>query len=259
VARHDCAIASGSERTSAAQLIAENERLAAENNLLRENMRLARQNQASDAAFALACSLSPSSHMRVTSQPMRMEGASSRRSSLRESRAEPSTLGHAGKAGDAKCASALSSPGMHSSEHQEDTRTTVMWRNLPNSYNRASLLKLLDESGFSGLYDFVYMPIDFKTHASLGYAFINLTEPLMVQRFWQQFQGYSRWAVPSKKTSYVSWSDSHQGFAMNVDCYRNSPVMHESVPDEYKPAVFVNGVRMSFPAPTKKLRAPRYH
>merc|ERR1712232_190866 len=103
------------------------------------------------------------------------------------------------------------------------------------------------------------MPIDFKTHASLGYAFINLTDPFVVQRFWHQFQGYSRWAVPSKKASYVSWSDPHQGFAMNVGRYRNSPIMHESVPDEYKPAVFANGVRMSFPAPTKKPRAPRYH
>mmetsp|Transcript_30241 Transcript_30241/g.66134 ORF Transcript_30241/g.66134 Transcript_30241/m.66134 type:complete len:157 (-) Transcript_30241:119-589(-) len=33
--------------------------------------------------------------------------------------------------------------------------------------------------------------------------------------------------------------------------------MHEAVPDEYKPVVFQDGVRVPFPAATKKLRAPR--
>jgi hypothetical protein len=33
--------------------------------------------------------------------------------------------------------------------------------------------------------------------------------------------------------------------------------MHESVPQEYKPALFQNGMLVPFPRPTKKLRAPR--
>jgi len=51
----------------------------------------------------------------------------------------------------------------------------------------------------------------------------------------------------------------HQGLPAHIDRYRNSPVMHESVEDEYKPAVFSPGTgdRAVFPPPTKKLRVPR--
>ena len=42
----------------------------------------------------------------------------------------------------------------------------------------------------------------------------------------------------------------------HVERYRNSPVMHRSVPDEYKPVIFKNGVRKNFPRPTKKVKAP---
>lgn len=41
--------------------------------------------------------------------------------------------------------------------------------------------------------------------------------------------------------------------------YRDSPIMHGSVPDEFKPVIFEAGTgrRVDFPEPTKKLRAPR--
>ena len=42
----------------------------------------------------------------------------------------------------------------------------------------------------------------------------------------------------------------------HVERYRNSPVMHRSVPDEYEPVIFKNGVRKNFPRPTKKVKAP---
>mmetsp|Transcript_67360 Transcript_67360/g.146804 ORF Transcript_67360/g.146804 Transcript_67360/m.146804 type:complete len:537 (-) Transcript_67360:362-1972(-) len=135
--------------------------------------------------------------------------------------------------------------------------TTVMLRNLPNNYTRAMLLELFDCLGFIGLYDFVYVPIDFRSKASLGYAFVNLTSAEVAQRFWNCMSGFSSWVLPSRKVCGVSWSGPHQGYTAHVERYRNSPVMHQAVPDEYKPCVFVNGERVPFPAPTKKLRAPR--
>jgi len=48
-----------------------------------------------------------------------------------------------------------------------------MLRNLPNNYTRDMFLSLLDEQGLSGLYDFVYLPMDFCRDANLGYAFVN--------------------------------------------------------------------------------------
>lgn len=136
-------------------------------------------------------------------------------------------------------------------------RTTVMLRNLPNNYTRAMLLRLLDEEGFAGEYDFVYLPMDFKTHASLGYAFVNLTSTEQATLFWKKFEGFNKWVVSSQKVCSVSWSCPYQGLNAHIERYRNSPVMHEDVPDEYKPMVFHNSVRGVFPAPTKKLKAPR--
>merc|ERR1712066_571567 len=42
----------------------------------------------------------------------------------------------------------------------------------------------------------------------------------------------------------------------HVERYRNSPVMHESIPDEGKPIVLNAGVRMPFPLPTTPLLSP---
>merc|ERR1740121_2467791 len=99
--------------------------------------------------------------------------------------------------------------------------------------------------------------MNFRTKASFGYAFVNIVTPEHAYRFCEQFQGFSRWGVPTDKVCDVSWSNIHQGLAAHIERYRNSPVMHESVPDEYKPVMYVRGVRVPFPLPTKNLRMPR--
>jgi hypothetical protein len=136
-------------------------------------------------------------------------------------------------------------------------RTTVMVRNLPNNYSRQMLMDLINSEGFAKSYDFIYLPIDFKSRASLGYAFVNLTNHAAAKRFRDMFDGFSNWILPSRKVCGVNWSGPHQGLEAHIERYRNSPVMHEAVPDIYKPALFVDGQRAVFPPPTKKLRAPR--
>ncbi|CAE7570339.1 ML1 [Symbiodinium natans] len=136
-------------------------------------------------------------------------------------------------------------------------RTTVMMRNLPNNYTRSMLLQLLDSHDFAGQYDFLYLPIDFTRKANLGYAFVNLVSEEAVAAFWKLFDGFSAWSFPSSKVCEVSWSGPKQGFKAHVDRYKNSPVMHKSVPDEYKPMIFVNGVRKKFPAPTIRIQHPK--
>lgn len=138
-----------------------------------------------------------------------------------------------------------------------ELRTTVMLRNVPNNYSRAMVLSMMDEEGFKGLYNFLYLPIDFQSCSSLGYAFVNLVEPAVVPRFWQTFDGFTRWKLPSRKVCGVSWSGPHQGLEAHIERYRSSPVMHASVPDEYKPIILCDGVRIEFPPPSKNPRAPR--
>merc|ERR1712032_156936 len=145
-------------------------------------------------------------------------------------------------------------------EHESipnDDRTTLMFRNLPNNYNRSTLLQMLDSEGFKATYNLVYLPTDFRNFAGFGYAFVNFVSHEDAKKAKSSFQGFARWRVPSRKTCDVVWSGPVQGLQAHTERYRNSPVMHDSVPDEYKPAVFVDGIRVAFPAPTKRIRPPR--
>jgi len=147
-------------------------------------------------------------------------------------------------------------PGEKPRRQKADARTTLMLRNLPNSYSRAMFLEMLDEEGFAGDYDFVYVPIDFSRGCGLGYAFVNLARPADVPRFRAHFDGFSGWKLRTSKVCQVTWSDRDQGLKANVRRYRNSPVMHESVPDGYKPVLFSDGARVPFPEPRGRLVRP---
>lgn len=143
-------------------------------------------------------------------------------------------------------------------DHTQGCQTTVMFRNLPNNYSRRELLDLLDlEGGFAGKYDFVYLPIDFKSQAGLGYAFVNFTSPSDAESCWPVFEGFTRWVVPSAKVCSVTWGNPLQGFTAHVNRYRDSPVMHASVPDDWKPVIFSGGERVTFPQPTKNIKPPK--
>jgi hypothetical protein len=142
-------------------------------------------------------------------------------------------------------------------EVAEDLRTTVMLRPLPPTFTRGLLVELLGTEGFAGMYDFIYLPVDFNSGNSLGYAFVNLTSPEVARCLWSHFDGFSGWKTPSDEVCTASWSDPHQGFAAHVQRYRDSPVMHPEVPEIWKPLIFANGHRVPFPPPTKKLKAPK--
>jgi len=138
----------------------------------------------------------------------------------------------------------------------EPGKTTVMLRNLPNNYSRDMLLGLLDAQGFGGLYDFIYLPMDFSKQSNLGYAFVNLVTPQLALKLWKSMADFSNWSIPSAKICQVSWSQPIQGLEANIKRYQNSPVMHESVPPEYQPLLFLNGVPQAMPPPTRKIKFP---
>lgn len=145
----------------------------------------------------------------------------------------------------------------NSAEMPESMRTTVIMRNIPNNYTRDMLLELLDSEGFACKYSFVYLPIDFNTQAGLGYAFIDLVSPEWAQAFWSHFDGFRGWLLPSEKVCCLNWSCPLQGLEAHIERYRNSPVMHPSMLDEWKPVLFCNGERLVFPPPTKLIKAPK--
>lgn len=136
-------------------------------------------------------------------------------------------------------------------------KTTIILRNLPLECTRDMLLQLLDAEGFWGYYDFLHLPVDFQTKAGLGYALLNLVNHNAATCVMNHFAGFSRWPFPSDNVCTTAWNAPQQGLAAHIDRYRNSPLMHASVPEVYRPAIFENGVRVRFPSPTTKIRAPR--
>jgi len=140
---------------------------------------------------------------------------------------------------------------------EDGERTTVMLRNIPNDYTRNMLVDLLDSEGFKGRFNFVYLPMDFKRVAGLGYAFVNMETPEDANEAWKHFNGFKQWTLQSMKVCEVAWGQPLQGLKKHIDRYRNSPVMHDDVPEEHKPVLFNRGQRIPFPHPTKRIRVPR--
>jgi len=135
--------------------------------------------------------------------------------------------------------------------------TTVMMRNIPNNLTREQLLALVNDGGFQRRYDLLYLPMDLKKQVGLGYAFINFVSHEDAEAFAQHFRGFKEWKMQSEKVCEITWSDALQGLDAHVQRYRDCPVMHDSLPDEFKPVLFKDGVRVPFPKPTKRIRAPR--
>jgi len=139
----------------------------------------------------------------------------------------------------------------------EEERTTLLLENIPVSYTRHLLLDTLNAEGFMACYDFVYLPMDLLTMTCSGYAFVNFRTHEDARLALQHFNGFARWRVEGGEACGASWSSFCQGLDAHIERYRNSPVMHEKVPDICKPMLFGLGAPAPFPAPTKRVRVPR--
>lgn len=154
-------------------------------------------------------------------------------------------------------ASTFSHPSSPSSGAAPAARTTLMFRNLPECFSRSRLEELLNQEGFRGSYDFLYTPGDHATGICCGYAFVNLVTEQAAQRFEEHFQGFSDWPEATLRRGFVQASEAVQGLEEQIERYRNSPVMHPSVHDDARPAIYRGGVRATFPSPTVPLVPPR--
>jgi len=101
--------------------------------------------------------------------------------------------------------------------------TTVMMRNLPNKYTQRLLLADINEAGFIGTFDFLYLPIDTETNANKGYAFINFSEPGFAWMFKQAYEGRRMPRFNSDKVVSV-FVATLQGFDANYAHYAHSRV-----------------------------------
>jgi len=135
--------------------------------------------------------------------------------------------------------------------------TTVMLRNIPNKYTREMLIKQLSLD-FTGEFDFMYLPIDFKNKCNVGYGFINFRTQDSCERFIGLFHGVDvRKCLPglnSKKIVEVTPARV-QGLTENVRRLKNSPVMNQLQDHpEWMPLLFdEDGIDQPFPMPDQPL------
>lgn len=137
------------------------------------------------------------------------------------------------------------------SEDELDERTTVMLRGLDSNIDRDALLRVLNASRFRGCFDFIYVPCDFNTQQPQGFAFVNCTSHRDAQKL--------RLHPPASLGAIVQtlWSDKEQRLAENVGRYRNSPVMHASLPEHSRPSLVEMDMLVALPPPTKAIKAPK--
>ncbi|XP_068667367.1 protein MEI2-like 4 isoform X3 [Aristolochia californica] len=107
----------------------------------------------------------------------------------------------------------------------EDTRTTLMIKNIPNKYTSKMLLAAIDEH-HRGTYDFIYLPIDFKNKCNVGYAFINMIDPVQIVPFYQAFNGKKWEKFNSEKVASLAYARI-QGKTALIAHFQNSSLMNE--------------------------------
>jgi len=91
-----------------------------------------------------------------------------------------------------------------------------------------------------------------KCLTSLRFGVVNFEHHFQAAMAVRLFHG----KIIQGKPIQVEWSDAAQGHNVLIEKYRNSAVMHESVPEVHKPAIFCNTRQLAFPPPTKHLEAP---
>ncbi|XP_073058333.1 protein MEI2-like 5 [Primulina eburnea] len=107
----------------------------------------------------------------------------------------------------------------------EDSRTTLMIKNIPNKYTSKMLLAAIDET-HKGTYDFLYLPIDFKNKCNVGYAFINMVSSSHIVTFFEAFNGKKWEKFNSEKVASLAYARI-QGKAGLISHFQNSSLMNE--------------------------------
>ena len=122
-----------------------------------------------------------------------------------------------------------------------EATTTVMVRNIPTRYTSISLIDVLKEHGFDKTFDFIYLPMDFRTKKNVGYAFLNFIHPEYVEKFVAQFQGLQLKASTSQKSLEIVPS-RRQGFLENIGVFGASELLTSNSQQPYfKPLVMIEG------------------
>jgi hypothetical protein len=85
-----------------------------------------------------------------------------------------------------------------------DVPKTLCLRGIPNKITSTELMDTLDALGFSGEYDYFYLPCDIKSLCNRGYAFVNLMTDEAAHRFNEVLTGYRFQDINTEKRLQVT-------------------------------------------------------
>jgi len=116
----------------------------------------------------------------------------------------------------------------------QDSRTTVMVRNLTGARARKDFLKFLEKCGLSERYTFFYMPCKEHRNIPAGFAFVNFVAPCDVHKlyvmvksgFWSEVNSDAQAKCPA--VSYGRF----QGHDELMKHFSSSAVLHEQDPEK---------------------------
>mmetsp|Transcript_121714 Transcript_121714/g.190980 ORF Transcript_121714/g.190980 Transcript_121714/m.190980 type:complete len:398 (-) Transcript_121714:314-1507(-) len=114
---------------------------------------------------------------------------------------------------------------MRNESEKDDPPTTLMIRNVPSRFSQQDLVMELQDLGFAGTFDFLYIPMDKSTSANVGYAFVNFVAPSWAKKCMEIFQNHCFTRNRRGPTKVATVSVAHlQGLEKNLQHYENAAV-----------------------------------
>ncbi|EER16848.1 conserved hypothetical protein [Perkinsus marinus ATCC 50983] len=127
-----------------------------------------------------------------------------------------------------------------------------MVHNLRPHCNVDYVEQVFNEVGLKGAFDFLYVPLNFKTREAVGFAFVNFVDQEHAQKM---IDGFNNLILDDCMPLVVEPA-KNQGLQAQIDHLKESPV--NAADEEFRPRLFElgTGKRLEFPAPTNP-RLPR--
>lgn len=120
----------------------------------------------------------------------------------------------------------------------EDEFTTLMIRNLPHDLTQMDLIAEMDDNGFEGTYDFLYMPSNFSSGRGKGYAFVNFTEEAAARRFVSEWHKGVRFGAGRDRGGLSISAAAVQGREANIKKW-DVPRMRRVKNPNFRPLIAV--------------------
>mmetsp|Transcript_135108 Transcript_135108/g.269609 ORF Transcript_135108/g.269609 Transcript_135108/m.269609 type:complete len:174 (-) Transcript_135108:70-591(-) len=138
---------------------------------------------------------------------------------------------------------------------RQNELSTLVVRNVPESWGLHDFISLLWWKGFAKDITFVYVPTHYSSELALGYAIVDTINHTSGEDLMYQIRGLQ---LPDQKKPFeVEWCHDYQGLHNLVERFRNNNVMHPSIKEAHKPVIFDRGMPTTFPAPTKTVFVPK--